>query len=152
MAIKKALQTGGDNEMAGYISPNRLNIGVNQVFGDKVLKGQSELADLARAGKLILKKMPESGTDARNAARNLGMGTASTTTGGAAGLAAGLDPSGAGQLALALGMAPYAVNRLLATPQGQAYLRNQVMGLGPEYFGQQQGLLRVLGGFGLSQQ
>ena len=33
MAIKKALQTGGDNEMAGYISPNRLNIGVNQVFG-----------------------------------------------------------------------------------------------------------------------
>ena len=82
---KKALQTGGDNEMAGYISPNRLNIGVNQVFGDKVLKGQSELADLARAGKLILKKMPESGTDARNAARNLGMGTASTTTGGAAG-------------------------------------------------------------------
>ena len=67
-------------------------------------------------------------------------------------VAAGLDPSGAGQLALALGMAPYAVNRLLATPQGQAYLRNQVMGLGPEYFGQQQGLLRVLGGFGQSQQ
>lgn len=150
-AVQKALEVGEAGKK-GIITPQRLDVATRQIFGGKSnVMGKSELGELARAGSLVMKTLPNSGTQSRLKAAGQAASVGAGPTTGMGGLAMGLDPQTAAGVGVAGAFAPRAMNQFVASPIGQAYMANQRVGAGPNYFDDQLGLFRILSGYGLSQ-
>ena len=150
-AVQKALEVGEAGKK-GIITPQRLDIATRQIFGGKSnVMAKSELGELARAGSLVMKTLPNSGTQSRLKAAGQAASVGAGPTTGMGGLAMGLDPQTAAGVGVAGAFAPRAMNQFVASPAGQAYMANQRVGAGPNYFDDQLGLFRILSGYGLSQ-
>lgn len=129
LALESALAKR-DNVAGALITPAALAQSTRSVFGQRAFVfGKNDLSELAQAGQLALKQQGTSNTAERL------MAQAPTVSAGTLG-AAGMDvlsgsPVGnnAALYGAALGMAGIpARNRAMATPTGQAYLRNQLIG------------------------
>lgn len=117
LAIEQAATGAGENAAAGIISPSALrNATVTKQGRRNYARGQGDFADLARAGEGVMKPLPNSGTAARTAVRNVGIPSASAGVGG---LVAGLPGAIAGAAI------PYAAGRALLSAPVRAYLGNQ---------------------------
>ena len=150
-AVQKALEVGEAGKK-GIITPQRLDVATRQIFGGKSnVMAKSELGELARAGSLVMKTLPNSYTQARLKAAGQAASVGAGPTTGMGGLAIGLDPQTAAGVGVAGAFAPKAMNQFVASPLGQAYMANQRVGAGPNYFDDQLGLFRILSGYGLSQ-
>lgn len=150
-AVQKALEVGEAGKK-GIITPQRLDVATRQIFGGKSnVMGKSELGELARAGSLVMKTLSNSGTQSRLKAAGQAASVGAGPTTGMGGLAMGLDPQTAAGVGVAGAFAPRAMNQFVASPIGQAYMANQRVGAGPNYFDDQLGLFRILSGYGLSQ-
>lgn len=150
-AVQKALEVGEAGKK-GIITPQRLDVATRQIFGGKSnVMAKSELGELARAGSLVMKTLPNSGTQSRLKAAGQAASVGAGPTTGMGGLAMGLDPQTAAGVGVAGAFAPRAMNQFVASPLGQKYMANQRVGAGPNYFDDQLGLFRILSGYGLSQ-
>lgn len=70
LVLEKASGGAGENAALGFISPQSLQIATKQKHGNRAyVQGDSDFADLARAGVGVLREMPQSGTAPRTAAR-----------------------------------------------------------------------------------
>lgn len=122
LVLENAMATGGAETAAGVLTPARLEQAAASGHGKRAyLHGHSDFTTLAKAGKVGMTKMPESGTSSRNWMRAVPAalgGAIGGTMGGleaAAGAAAGVA-------------APAVAGRVLMSRFLQAYLRNQAAG------------------------
>ena len=129
LALESALAKR-DNVAEAIVTPAALAQSTRSVFGQRAFVfGKNDLSELAQAGQLALKQQGTSNTAERL------MAQAPTVGAGTMGAAA-LDVLSGNQVGnnaalygLALGVAGVpARNRAIATPTGQAYLRNQLVG------------------------
>lgn len=120
LVLEDAMATGGQQTAAGILTPAKLEQAAASRLGRRAyFHGRgNDFATLAKAGKIGMTPMPESGTSFRVAAH-----AAPAIVGGFLG-GAGLEGM-AGAL-LGLG-APWAAGRALMSPLVQAYLRNQAV-------------------------
>lgn len=116
--IEKAMSGAGERTAEGYVSPQQLRTAVANRNRPAYVRGQGDLAELARAGAGVLHPMPNSGTAPRAFMSNLA--TLLTTGGG--GAAAGIPG------ALAGAVAPGVLARALLSGPVQGYLANQAAG------------------------
>ena len=152
LSVKNSLSGAADDAIKGIIAPTALRTSIKQVFGNDYVMGRSDLGKLADAGHLIMKRLPTSGTAERTAAKQAGIALGGSGATGFTAMASGItDPQAIGFAGLAGLALPYGVQRAAASPAGQAYLSNQLLGQGPEYL-RNQGLLRLLAGTSASQQ
>jgi hypothetical protein len=126
LVIEQSATGAGENAAQGIISPSSLRSATVGKQGRRnYARGKGDFSELARAGESVMKAMPQSGTAPRTAVRNLGAavpavlgGIAGTSTGGV----------GAGLVGAAAGAAlPSIVGRMMMSPSGQAYLKNQLL-------------------------
>ena len=119
-----------DNVAEAIITPAALAQSTRSVFGKRAFVfGKNDLSELAQAGQLALKQQGTSNTAERLMAQAPTVGAG--TMGAAAMDVLSGSPVGnnAALYGAALGMAGIpARNRAMATPAGQAYLRNQLIG------------------------
>lgn len=115
--LEKAAVGGGEESALGLISPAQLRIAAAQGNRGAYARGDSDFAELAKAGQAVMTKLPNSGTAARSAVRNLGIPGASAGVGG---LVAGIPGAVAGAAI------PFAAGRALMSKPVQAYLGNQL--------------------------
>ncbi len=118
LVLEQAATGAGENAAAGIISPSALrNAVVNKQGRRNYARGKGDFDELARAGEMLMKAMPNSGTAGRLRAQNLGaglLGGAGALTGGVPGMIAGLA-------------APRVAGALMMSRPGQAYLSNGAM-------------------------
>lgn len=120
LAIEDAVAGAGEGAAAGLISPSALRNAVKKQGKRAYVRGQGDLAPLARAGEMVMKPLPQSGTAPRINAMNVLHGM-----GGVVGYGAG------GPLAAIGGMAAPAIgSRLLMSGPMQRYLANQALPAG----------------------
>lgn len=126
LVLEQAATGAGENAAAGLISPSALrNATVSKQGRRNYARGNGDFADLARAGEGIMKPLPQSGTAPRTAVRNLWSSLPSLIGAGAGGAAGGGYGAVAGAAAGAA--LPAFAGKLMMTPQGQAYLKNQLL-------------------------
>lgn len=116
--IEKAMSGAGERTAEGYVSPQQLRTAVANRNRPAYVRGQGDLAELARAGAGVLHPLPNSGTAPRAFMSNLA--TLLSTGGG--GAAAGIPG------ALAGAVAPGVLARALLSGPVQGYLANQAAG------------------------
>lgn len=98
LVLEQAATGAGENAAAGLISPSALRNATVAKHGRRnYARGSGDFAELARAGEGVMKPMPQSGTAPRTAIRNMGAAL------------------------------PAFAGRLMMTPAGQAYLKNQLL-------------------------
>lgn len=126
LVLEQAATGAGENAAAGLISPSALrNATVAKQGRRNYARGSGDFAELARAGEGVMKPMPQSGTAPRTAIRNMGAALPALFGAGAGGAAGGGPGAMAG---MAAGAAlPSFAGRLMMTPAGQAYLKNQLL-------------------------
>ncbi|MFA4974363.1 MAG: hypothetical protein WC683_17290 [bacterium] len=120
-ALEKAAAGAGENAAQGYISPASLRAAISA--GNKrggYVRGEGDLADLARAGVGVMSPLPNSGTPARLASQSM-----LSAPGAVAGSLMGGAP-GAAFGAAAAPFAPGLAGRALMSGPVQAYLSNQL--------------------------
>lgn len=129
MTVQDAMTKAGEKVNEGLVTPQNLRSAVDQGVSDRrILTGNSELGNLARAGSNVMAPLANSNTAARGRIQALGA-TVLAAIGGAAGGATG-DLSnlamgvGAGS-AIGIG-GPLVVGRALMSRPVQAYLSNQL--------------------------
>lgn len=127
LAIADAVSGAGEGAAAGLISPSALGNAVKKQGKRAYVRGQGDLGPLARAGEMVMKPLPQSGT----APRNLAMGFL--------GGAAYTDPSMITGL-----IAPMISGRALMSGPVQRYLANQSLPGGPGAIPQAPAALRGL--------
>lgn len=114
--LEKAIGgAGGEDAAMGLISPARLRMAASSGNRGGFARGQGDFADLAKAGQAVMSSLPNSGTAARTAVRNLGsplLAGGGALAGGVPGLLAGL-------------LAPKAAGHVLMSKPVQRYLANQ---------------------------
>ncbi len=115
LILKDALNTSTDTAAKGFITPAKLTAAVKKFQQDGYTRGRSDFAELARAGNIVMKEMPNSGTAPRAAAHFVPSMIGAGLGGGIASLPG----------AMAGAMAPGIVGRLLMSDPVQAYLLNQ---------------------------
>lgn len=126
LVLEQAATAAGENAAAGLISPSALrNATVAKQGRRNYARGSGDFADLARAGEGVMKPMPQSGTAPRTAIRNMGAALPALLGAGAGGVAGGGPGAMAGMVAGAA--LPAFAGRLMMTPAGQAYLKNQLL-------------------------
>lgn len=126
VVLEQAATGAGENAAAGLISPSALrNATVAKQGRRNYARGSGDFADLARAGEGVMKPMPQSGTAPRTAIRNMGAALPALLGAGAGGAAGGGPGAMAGMVAGAA--LPSFAGRLMMTPAGQAYLKNQLL-------------------------
>lgn len=126
LVLEQAATGAGENAAAGLISPSALRSATLTKQGRRnYARGSGDFADLARAGEGVMKSLPQSGTAPRTAIRNMGAALPAVLGAGAGGAAGG----GFGAMAgMAAGAAlPAFAGKLMMTPAGQAYLKNQLL-------------------------
>ncbi|XOK11618.1 hypothetical protein ACI6PO_00520 [Agrobacterium tumefaciens] len=126
LVLEQAATGAGENAAAGLISPSALrNATVSKHGRRNYARGSGDFAELARAGEGVMKPMPQSGTAPRTAIRNMGAALPALLGAGAGGAAGGGPGAMAG---MAAGAAlPAFAGKLMMTPAGQAYLKNQLL-------------------------
>lgn len=126
LVLEQAATGAGENAAAGLISPSALRNATVAKHGRRnYARGSGDFADLARAGEGVMKPMPQSGTAPRTAIRNMGAALPALLGAGAGGVAGGGPGAMAG---MAAGAAlPAFAGKLMMTPAGQAYLKNQLL-------------------------
>lgn len=116
--LEKAIGgAGGEDAAMGLISPARLRMAASSGNRGGFARGQGDFADLAKAGQAVMTPLPNSGTAARTAVRNLGsplLAGGGALAGGVPGLLAGL-------------LAPKAAGHMLMSKPVQRYLANQAV-------------------------
>lgn len=108
---------GGEDAAMGLISPARLRMAASSGNRGAYARGQGDFADLAKAGQAVMTPLPNSGTAARMAVRNLG----SPLLAGGGALAGGVPGFVAGLLA------PKVAGKALMSAPVQRYLSNQAV-------------------------
>ena len=127
LTIEKTLMKAGD-ATSGLVTPQNLRTSAGQVFKRQYLFGKSDLSNLAKAGSVVLKPLPQSGTQPRLAA--VGQGGAGTDAArfGSAGLIFSQgDPVTTAASAAAGSLLSPLRNQAVSTPLGQNYLKNQMI-------------------------
>ncbi len=118
LVLEQAATGAGENAAAGLISPSALrNATINKQGRRNYARGRGDFDELARAGEMLMKAMPNSGTAGRLKAQNVGAGL---LAGGGA-LAGGLPGMVAGLVA------PRLAGAAMMSRPGQAYLSNGAM-------------------------
>lgn len=117
LALEDAMATGGQETAAGILTPARLEQAAANKFGRRAYLHGSEFSQLAKAGKVAMTKMPESGTGARMAINLIPAAVGGAIGGGGAGAI--------GAAAGAIGGRAVAGRALMSRPV-QGYLRNQL--------------------------
>lgn len=126
LVLEQAATGAGENAAAGLISPSALRNATLAKQGRRnYARGSGDFAELARAGEGVMKPMPQSGTAPRTAIRNMGAALPALLGAGAGGAAGGGPGAMAGMVAGAA--LPAFAGRLMMTPAGQAYLKNQLL-------------------------
>ncbi len=126
LVLEQAATGAGENAAAGLISPSALRNATVAKHGRRnYARGSGDFADLARAGEGVMKPMPQSGTAPRTAIRNMGAALPALLGAGAGGVAGGGPGAMAGMVAGAA--LPAFAGKLMMTPAGQAYLKNQLL-------------------------
>lgn len=115
--LQRAATGGGSDAGLGLISPAQLRVAATTGRRGQFAMGKGDFDTLAKAGQAVLTPLPNSGTAARTAVRNLGAPIGSAGLGYAVGNIPG---------ALAGAAAPYVAGRALMSGPVQAYLGNQV--------------------------
>jgi hypothetical protein len=108
---------GGEDAAMGLISPARLRMAASSGNRGGYARGQGDFAELAKAGQAVMSPLPNSGTAARTAVRNLGspmLAGGGALAGGIPGLVAGLA-------------APTLAGKALMSAPVQRYLANQAV-------------------------
>lgn len=144
LAVENALVRAGSDAASGIITPANLRTAVAAQGKRAFAQGKGDLNELARAGVMIMRPLPDSGTAPRTLARELFAAGSSGTAVGLGSVGLGADPAIATMLGAGAIAAPRARNAFLASPVGQAYMRNQVAGPGRSILDQR--LLGTLGG------
>ncbi len=126
LVLEQAATGAGENAAAGLISPSALRNATVAKHGRRnYARGSGDFAELARAGEGVMKPMPQSGTAPRTAIRNMGAALPALLGAGAGGVAGGGPGAMAGMVAGAA--LPAFAGKLMMTPTGQAYLKNQLL-------------------------
>jgi hypothetical protein len=126
LVLEQAATGAGENAAAGLISPSALrNATVTKQGRRNYARGNGDFAELSRSGEGVMKAMPQSGTAPRSAVRNMGAAVPALLGAGVGGASGG----GMGAMAgAAVGAAaPHFIGRMMMSPTGQAYLRNQLL-------------------------
>jgi hypothetical protein len=121
--ISNAMAGGGEETAQGLLSPLQLRQAVAAGNKDGYVRGQGELAELARAGAGVMAPLPQSGTAPRMMAQQIITGLAPAAIGAGAGGYSTGDMGGA----LTGAAAGAGIARALLSPAGQAYLSNQLL-------------------------
>lgn len=111
--LEKAAAGAGEGAATGLISPQQLRVAASSGAGNRgaYARGEGDFADLARAGNVIMDRLPNSGTAQRNLLTGqIGGGSAAAVTGDP--LTAAIISLGPGALGRALWTGP--VQRFLA--------------------------------------
>lgn len=121
-AAEKAVGGAGVTAAEGNVSPNLLRSAVANQDKAAYVRGQGDMADLARAATAVA-PLPNSGTSPRATAVSLLTGLSGLGSGAMLG---GMSP---GAVAAAAGgaLVPAAVSRAIMSPLGQAYLGNRLI-------------------------
>jgi len=122
ITLTEAVSGGGEMALQGIIDPVALNNAVRNNVGKRnYAKGYGDMNELSRAGRLVMPRLPDSGTATRTAAQTLGgLGTPAGIISYFASngdIGAGL---GAAALTAGSGLAPYALGRALLSAPGRA--------------------------------
>lgn len=122
--LERASNGAGEAAGVGLISPAQLRVAASTGNRGGFATGRSDFTDLAKAGQAVLTPLPNSGTAARSAVRNLGAPLGSAGLGYAVGNLPG---------AIAGAAVPYVAGRALMSAPIQRYLGNQIAagGLNP---------------------
>lgn len=115
------LERAAGNAPEGIISPTQLQQAVRQQNPRDYVRGRGDFADLARAGRDLLKPLPNSGTSPRHNISQL-LNTIGAVVGGTTGSAGG--PLGAAVGAMTGIAAPAVLGRVLLSRPVQARLSN----------------------------
>ena len=114
--LEQAITGAGSKTAEGYLSPSQLRAAVSGKDRGAYARGRGDLAELGRAGEVVLKPLPSSGTAERAAA--MAMYTGPVALAGAQQF---------GLKGLAAGLVPPALGAAVLSKPGQAYLGNQLM-------------------------
>lgn len=115
--VETAMSGAGEKTAQGFVSPAQLRSAVAGKNPGAYVRGDGELAELARAGAGVMLPLPNSGT----APRSFMMNMPSALAAGAGGAAGGIPGAVAGLLA------PGLAGRALMSRPAQAYLGNQLI-------------------------
>lgn len=118
--VEKAMSGAGEKTAQGFLSPQQLRAAVAARNGPAYVRGEGDLAELARAGAGAMQPLPQSGTAPRALYQSL------ATLGSGAVVGSGASPTITGATIAALA-APSVVGRVVMSRPGQAYLGNRVM-------------------------
>ena len=118
--IERALSGAGENTAQGAVSPAQLRTAVSLQNRGAYVRGDGDLAELARSGEAVLKPLPQSGTAPRAFMQSL-----AGALGGAGGALVSGSPMVGGAAALAGLAVPSVLGRSLLSDWGQGYLKNQ---------------------------
>lgn len=132
IAIENAVTRAGEKAATGIITPANLRNALAMQGRRAFAQGRGELNELARAGVATMQPLPQSGTQPRSLARELTAGASGGTAAGLGSFGLGADPVLATAIGATAVAAPRARNAFLASPAGQAYMRNQLLGSGRE--------------------
>lgn len=146
IVLEQAAGAAGENAAQGIISPSQLRNATKSKHGLRnYVRGKGDFADLARAGEAAMKPLPNSGTAARTAARNIGTGF-STIAGTLLGQSSGGGVPAALIGGVAGSMIPSAIGRALLSDTGRKYLTNQLLAGGGEISPMRRALIQALAG------
>lgn len=123
--IRTVMEGAGANVARGQLSPAALRGAVSRSTGRGFAEGRGDLNELARIGQAVVREPNDSGTAGRTLANNLLTGGI-PTTGGIAGTLIGGPVGGIIGAGVSLTL-PRLVQAMMASPTGQAYLRNQLV-------------------------
>ena len=127
IAVENAVARAGEAAATGIITPANLRTSIAAQGRRAFARGQGDLNELARSGVAVMQPLPQSGTQPRTLARELTAGAQGGTAAGLGSFALGADPSTAAAIGAAAVLAPRARNAFLASPAGQAFMRNQLL-------------------------
>lgn len=129
LVIEQSLAGAGEAADAGIITPARLRQATVSKQGKRnYVRGDGDFAELARAGGMLLRDMPDSGTASRSAARAIPNLMAGAIGGGTGYAYGGPDAAIGGALTgiVAPHLALYGLSRTLMSQPFQRYLMNDV--------------------------
>lgn len=115
LVLKRAVDSSSENAAKGFLTPATLTNAVKKYQADGYTLGNNTFANLARAGNVVMKDFPESGTSQRIATHII-----PSVIGAVLGHGLGALPGAAMGIA-----APAVAGRVLHSRLGQAYLKNQ---------------------------
>jgi len=132
IAIENAVTRAGEAAATGIITPANLRNALAAQGRRAFAQGRGDLNELARAGVTVIKPLPQSGTQPRTLAREITSGAQGGTAAGLGSFALGADPVTAATIGAGAVIAPRIRNAFLASPAGQAFMRNQLMQSTPQ--------------------